>query len=265
MSNKRHRKTTRHTTYFLFPVVYCAPSTGSRSVFSFYRDATIYYNPCMLHYSDVHSLPDNDTGPTSDSYPIINNGNVTSDPERFNEILTALVNATANYAVFNSTRRFATREADFKHGVPQDPRYPTEAEDVELLDSMIIDVSTLRTATGNFDDSNKLGEGGFGAVYKGVLPCSEEIAVKRLSDSSTQGVDELKNELALVAKVKHKNLVRLVGVCLEEQERLLVYDYVPNRSLDPILFGADENEERREQLDWEQRYRIISGIARGLQ
>jgi serine/threonine protein kinase len=72
-------------------------------------------------------------------------------------------------------------------------------------------------------------------------------------------VDELKNELALVAKLKHKNLVRLVGVCLEQQERLLVYEFVPNRSLDLILFGAHE------QLGWEQRYRIINGIARGLQ
>jgi serine/threonine protein kinase len=101
---------------------------------------------------------------------------------------------------------------------------------------------------------------------QGVLPGGEEIAVKRLSESSTQGVDELKNELALVAKLKHKNLVKLVGVCLEQQERLLVYEYVPNRSLDLVLFGAGNgNEERREQLDWEQRHRIINGVARGLQ
>ena len=71
---------------------------------------------------------------------------------------------------------------------------------------------------------------------QGTLPDGEEIAVKRLSKSSTQGVEELKNELALVAKLKHKNLVRLVGVCLEQQERLLVYEFVPNRSLDQILF-----------------------------
>ena len=133
-----------------------------------------------------------------------------------------------------------------------------------MVDSMMIDVSTLRAATGDFDDSNKLGEGGFGAVYKGVLPDGEEIAVKRLSQSSAQGVDELKNELALVAKLKHKNLVKLVGVCLEQQERLLVYEYVPNRSLDLVLFGSDDDGSEQ-QLDWEQRYRIINGIARGLQ
>lgn len=63
--------------------------------------------------------------------------------------------------------------------------------------------------------------------------------MKRLSNSSTQGVEQLKNELALVAKLKHRNLVSLVGVCLEQQERLLVYEFAPNRSLDLILFGTD--------------------------
>lgn len=76
---------------------------------------------------------------------------------------------------------------------------------------------------------------------QGVLPDGEEIAVKRLCSSSSQGVEEvLKNELALVAKLKHKNLVRLIGVCLEQQERLLVYEFVPNGSLDLILFGTDD-------------------------
>jgi serine/threonine protein kinase len=138
----------------------------------------------------------------------------------------------------------------------------------ESIDSLLLHISTLRAATGNFTDSNKLGEGGFGAVYKvtlyiyicisfhfiiiysfleltsesftlvqGVLRDGQEIAVKRLSHSSEQGVQELKNELVLVAKLQHKNLVRLVGVCLEEHEKLIVYEYMPNRSIDAILFG----------------------------
>ncbi|CAO1941746.1 unnamed protein product [Urochloa humidicola] len=137
----------------------------------------------------------------------------------------------------------------------------TNAEDIESIDSLLLDISTLRTATDNFAESNRLGEGGFGAVYKGVLPDGQEIAVKRLSQSSGQGMQELKNELVLVAKLQHKNLVRLVGVCLQEHEKLLVYEYMPNRSIDTILFDP----EKRKELDWGKRDKIINGIARGLQ
>uniref|UniRef100_A0ACD5U733 Uncharacterized protein n=1 Tax=Avena sativa TaxID=4498 RepID=A0ACD5U733_AVESA len=153
-------------------------------------------------------------------------------------------------------RRRQTRPAS-----SEQPPYSTNHEDIESIDSLIIDLSTLRTATDNFADANKLGEGGFGAVYKGDLPDGQEIAVKRLSRSSGQGIGELKNELVLVAKLQHKNLVRLVGVCLQEHEKLLVYEYMPNRSIDKILFDP----EKRKELDWGKRLKIISGIARGLQ
>ncbi|KAJ3670359.1 hypothetical protein LUZ60_010683 [Juncus effusus] len=135
------------------------------------------------------------------------------------------------------------------------------SDHIESVDSLLIDFSTLKAATINFSESNKLGEGGFGAVYKGVLPNGEEIAVKRLSKDSGQGLGELKNELVLVAKLQHKNLVRVLGVCLEEQEKLLVYEYVPNRSLDTILFDPF----KKGELDWLKRLKIINGIARGLQ
>ncbi|XP_073108415.1 cysteine-rich receptor-like protein kinase 6 isoform X2 [Elaeis guineensis] len=133
-------------------------------------------------------------------------------------------------------------------------------EEITSVESLLLDISTLRVATANFSEENKLGEGGFGAVYKGLLPDGQEIAVKRLSTSSSQGLTELRNELVLVAKLQHRNLVRVMGVCLEEQEKLLVYEYVPNRSLDTILFDP----EKREQLNWRQRNKIIGGIARGL-
>ncbi|VAH11326.1 cysteine-rich receptor-like protein kinase 6 isoform X2 [Triticum dicoccoides] len=156
---------------------------------------------------------------------------------------------------------FWRRKRPLSKAKQSDPSYFADEEDNENVDSMLIDISTLRVATGDFADSNKLGDGGFGAVYKGILPDGDEIAVKRLSKSSTQGVEELKNELSLVAKLRHKNLVTLLGVCLEQQERLLVYEFVPNRSLDLFLFDVEKHVE----LDWEKRYKIINGVARGLQ
>uniref|UniRef100_A0A0E0I1Q2 Uncharacterized protein n=1 Tax=Oryza nivara TaxID=4536 RepID=A0A0E0I1Q2_ORYNI len=356
------------------------------------REAATYYDRCMVSYSAINFLSGGAGGEDPariDAYTVNNDNKVTSEQGRYNSLVAALVNATADYAAYNSTRRYAAGEADFdaalpkvyslaqctpdlsparcrsclakivaqelwsykddiggrtlsvrcsfrietkpflngttmvrlpatsapspappvnatpsaatpgretKYKVPRlvliillpiiaavnlvvcfcvwrrkrpvitkakqtNANYYAEADDVDSVDSMLMDISTLRAATGDFAESNKLGEGGFGAVYKGVLPDGNEIAVKRLSKSSTQGVQELKNELALVAKLRHKNLVSFVGVCLEQHERLLVYEFVPNRSLDLILFDT----EKREKLDWEKRYRIINGIARGLQ
>ncbi|KAJ0983400.1 hypothetical protein J5N97_011655 [Dioscorea zingiberensis] len=129
-------------------------------------------------------------------------------------------------------------------------------------DCLLFDLGTLRHATNNFSDENKLGEGGFGSVYKGELSDGQLIAVKRFSWNSGQGVEELKNEVDLLAKLQHRNLVRLLGCCLEEEEKLLVYEYLPNTSLNKYLFGEDLA--RRENLDWKSRYKIIEGIGRGL-
>ncbi|XP_038976167.1 cysteine-rich receptor-like protein kinase 6 [Phoenix dactylifera] len=143
------------------------------------------------------------------------------------------------------------------------PLHGSSLEEIASVESLLLDISTLRFATSNFSEENKLGEGGFGAVYKGLLTDGREIAVKRLSASSSQGFRELRNELVLVAKLQHRNLVRLLGVCLEEQEKLLVYEYVPNRSLDTILFGIISSS--TQNLNWGKRNKIIGGIARGLQ
>ncbi|CAO1941742.1 unnamed protein product [Urochloa humidicola] len=136
--------------------------------------------------------------------------------------------------------------------------YSTKPEDIEGIGSLLLDLSTIRAATDNFAESNWAGEGGFGAVYKGVLPDGQEVAVKRFSQSSGQGIQELKNELVLISKLQHKNLVRLVGVCLQEHEKLLVYEYMPNRSIDIIIFDPEKSKE----LDWGRRFNIINGIAR---
>ncbi|KAF9588046.1 hypothetical protein IFM89_007287 [Coptis chinensis] len=132
--------------------------------------------------------------------------------------------------------------------------------DIRSEDSLQFDLNMIRTATNDFSDANKLGEGGFGAVYKGELLDGQEIAVKRLSKKSGQGSLEFKNEVVLLHKLQHRNLVRLLGFCFAGDEKLLIYEYVPNRSLDKYIFVPD----RRADLDWERRYKIIGGIARGL-
>ncbi|MED6192920.1 hypothetical protein PIB30_014493 [Stylosanthes scabra] len=121
-------------------------------------------------------------------------------------------------------------------------------------------LSTIKVATNSFSDDNKLGEGGFGPVFKGKLSNGKDIAVKRLSFKSRQGVEEFKNEVTLIAKLQHKNLVRLLGCCIDRNEKLLVYEYMANTGLDAFLF--DQN--KREKLDWPKREKIINGIARGL-
>ncbi|KAF2303643.1 hypothetical protein GH714_020519 [Hevea brasiliensis] len=128
------------------------------------------------------------------------------------------------------------------------------------IESLQFRLSAIKAATNNFDNRNKLGEGGFGSVYKGTLPNGQEIAAKRLSKCSGQGAEEFKNEIESVTKLQHRNLVRLLGLCFEGEEKILVYEFVPNRSLDYFLFDAV----RKDQLYWPKRYKIIVGIARGL-
>lgn len=108
--------------------------------------------------------------------------------------------------------------------------------------------------------SHKLGEGGFGPVYKGKLSNGVEVAVKRLSKRSGQGLEEFRNETMVIARLQHRNLVRLLGCCIERDEKILIYEYMPNKSLDFFLFDAN----KRQILDWGSRVRIIEGIAQGL-
>ncbi|KAJ9554438.1 hypothetical protein OSB04_018483 [Centaurea solstitialis] len=115
-------------------------------------------------------------------------------------------------------------------------------------------------ATDNFSINNKIGEGGFGPVYKGVLEDGQEVAVKRLSETSQQGVDEFKNEVICIAKLQHRNLVKLIGYCIHANEMILIYEYMTNKSLDSFLF----DETKCLLLDWPQRFHIIHGMARGI-
>ncbi|XP_020222730.1 G-type lectin S-receptor-like serine/threonine-protein kinase At4g27290 isoform X2 [Cajanus cajan] len=135
-----------------------------------------------------------------------------------------------------------------------------DEEKQEDLELPFFDFATIANATNNFSDNNKLGEGGFGPVYKGTLLDGQEIAVKRLSSSSRQGLKEFKNEVILCAKLQHRNLVKVLGCCLEGEERMLLYEYMPNKSLDSFLFDSI----KRKELDWAMRFKILNAIARGL-
>ncbi|KAL0845595.1 hypothetical protein Bca101_018841 [Brassica carinata] len=122
------------------------------------------------------------------------------------------------------------------------------------------DLSMVLLATGDFSPENKIGQGGFGSVYKGILPSGQEIAVKRLTRGSGQGEIEFRNEVLLLTRLQHRNLVKLLGFCSEGEEDILIYEHVPNSSLDHFIF----DEKKRVLLTWNVRYRIIEGVARGL-
>jgi len=138
-----------------------------------------------------------------------------------------------------------------------------EDEAINIIRSKlkIFSYADMKTATGDFAIENKLGEGGYGAVYKGILSDGEMVAVKQLSSESRQGKHEFINEVAVISAVQHRNLVKLHGCCLEADDRLLVYEYLENKSLDKALLG---NKKSHIQLDWPTRYNICIGTARGL-
>ncbi|CAI0429329.1 unnamed protein product [Linum tenue] len=135
-----------------------------------------------------------------------------------------------------------------------------EEDDDPGHDLTIYSVHSIVTATDNFSLRNKLGQGGFGHVYKGKLSGGREVAVKKLSKRSDQGLVEFRNEPILIAKLQHRNLVSLLGCCIHGEEKMLVYEYMPNKSLDFFVF----DESKRSLLCWNKRFIIIEGIAQGL-
>ncbi|XP_054778568.1 G-type lectin S-receptor-like serine/threonine-protein kinase At1g11330 isoform X2 [Prosopis cineraria] len=145
--------------------------------------------------------------------------------------------------------------------------YSEKAQDINIVelsraklpDLLTYDFEKVAMATNNFDQSNKLGQGGFGPVYKGIFQDGQNIAVKRLSRASGQGLEEFMNEVIVISKLQHRNLVKLLGCCIEGGEKMLIYEYMPNKSLDTFLFDPS----KQKLLDWRKRFIIIEGIARG--
>ncbi|CAN7102342.1 unnamed protein product [Brassica rapa subsp. narinosa] len=139
--------------------------------------------------------------------------------------------------------------------------------DIHVVESgnLVISIQVLRSVTNNFSEENILGRGGFGVVYKGELHDGTKIAVKRMESSvvSDKGLAEFKSEITVLTKMRHRHLVALLGYCLDGNERLLVYEYMPQGTLSQHLFHWKEEE--RKPLDWTRRLAIALDVARGVE
>ncbi|KAK7380205.1 hypothetical protein VNO78_32703 [Psophocarpus tetragonolobus] len=173
------------------------------------------------------------------------------------KIILIVVLSCTSVTLFSAAYYYLHKKARKRHAATLQENFGRE---IATLESLQFDLATIKAATDNFSDQNKIGKGGFGEVYKGILLDGSQIAVKRLSKGSKQGANEFKNEALLIAKLQHRNLVTLIGFCFEEQEKILVYEYVANKSLDHFLFDS----QMRKLLSWSERYDIIGGIARGI-
>ncbi|KAL3849348.1 hypothetical protein ACJIZ3_011230 [Penstemon smallii] len=140
--------------------------------------------------------------------------------------------------------------------------FKDESEKANVEELPLFSFEILSNATNQFHENHLLGRGGFGFVYKGYLENGKVIAVKRLSTASGQGTEEFMNEVVVISKLQHRNLVRLIGCCVEGEEKMLIYEYMPNKSLDGCLF--DPNHLSHKILDWKKRFSIIESIGRGL-
>uniref|UniRef100_A0A0D9YPP6 non-specific serine/threonine protein kinase n=1 Tax=Oryza glumipatula TaxID=40148 RepID=A0A0D9YPP6_9ORYZ len=137
----------------------------------------------------------------------------------------------------------------------------TDTSDLQTRTQYFFSLKEIESATKNFDPANKIGEGGFGPVYKGTLANGTTVAVKKLSSQSSQGNREFLNEIGIISALRHPNLVRLFGCCIDGEQLLLIYEFLENNSLGRALFGRGDHQLK---LDWPTRYNICLGTAKGL-
>ncbi|XP_074267424.1 cysteine-rich receptor-like protein kinase 19 [Silene latifolia] len=271
----------------LYTFAQCTPDINASSCKSCLEYALTTMNPkccnaskavtcllpsCYLMYDTIRPIISESYNPAPD----IVQGSGTSKKTSSKTTIFAVIAASASVAVglivlsivlwICLRRKKTTREASnevspVSPGRLHDGSGQRDVEYIGNPEFVQYDVATLRNATRNFSAENELGEGGFGTVYKGTLENGEQIAIKRLSGTSGQGNKEFMAEAGLLAKLQHRNLVKLVGFCSEGEEKILVYEYLSNSSLDGFLFDPI----KRLLLDWATRYKIIMGIARGLQ
>ncbi|KAI7755792.1 hypothetical protein M8C21_014916, partial [Ambrosia artemisiifolia] len=230
--------------------------------------ANIYYPSCVFRYEIYRFLnatvdltppsppPTESLSPPPPPLPSGNSSNTAIS-------VVIVVVASLSLVIFVVVFIYVFMRRKRKHETHPRENLVNEEEDtneISTAESLQYSFGIIRAATDDFSENNKLGQGGFGLVYKGKLQNGQEIAVKRLSRDSGQGDQEFKNEVLLLARLQHRNLVRLLGFSLEGSERLLMYELVQNASLDKFIFDPV----RRAILDWERRYKILGGVARGL-
>ncbi|EOY28573.1 Cysteine-rich RLK 25 [Theobroma cacao] len=228
--------------------------SGKTGVFALYPSCTVQYQLAPFYNSSNQTIAA--PPPASPALPLLLSPPPPGRKGMSSQRVIKIVVPTVGFLVF-STLCVLGWKARKKLIVQKMQSGKSKARNMQSLQ---FDLSIVEAATNKFAEVNKIGAGGFGSVYKGTLPDGQEIAVKRLSTSSGQGDEEFQNEVQLVAKLQHRNLVKLYGYCLEAKERMLIYEFVPNRSLDYFIFDP----EKQRQLDWPTRYKIIKGIARGL-
>lgn len=220
----------------------CLPQTEGRAV-----DVA-----CYLRYATYSFFPSN---ATTDLTALLSSGHKNRSPTWI-----IIVGVIGGAAVILIMVFIAQRYVYRFYTTPSQQRQVDALVATELRGPVDFDFKILRDATNNFDKANKLGEGGFGEVYKGTMKNGKVVAVKKLTlAQSARAISEFEGEVKLISNVHHRNLVRLLGCCNKGPERLLVYEYMPNSSLDRVLFG-----EGRQCLSWETRFGIILGTARGL-
>ncbi|XP_059450656.1 cold-responsive protein kinase 1-like [Corylus avellana] len=216
----------------------CIPSVVGRAI-----DAG-----CFLRYSETPFFADNQT---TNILPFLGNGSSSNKKAIIGGVVGGVVGAVLILAVFVWFIILRRRKPIIRGDI---------LGATELRGPINYKYKDLKSATKNFSEENKLGEGGFGDVYKGTLKNGKIVAVKKLAISqSSRAKADFESEVKLISNVHHRNMIRLLGCCTKGPELLLVYEYMANSSLDKFLFG-----ERRGSLNWKQRNDIIMGTAKGL-
>ncbi|XP_020206317.2 cold-responsive protein kinase 1-like [Cajanus cajan] len=206
-------------------------------------DGTAYDAGCFMRYSETPFFADNQT---IDIGPYLKQGGSSKKWAIIGGVVGGVVLLLVLFACQWSRKTKKVHRGDILGAT-------------ELKGPVNYKYSDLKAATKNFSAENKLGEGGFGAVYKGTLKNGKIVAIKKLVlGKSSKMEDDFEGEVKLISNVHHRNLVRLLGCCSKGEERILVYEYMANSSLDRFLFG------NKGSLNWKQRYDIILGTARGL-